>query len=128
MTLPRRHTSAMSFGIAQRSGFGVDLGFLFADVGLMQDTESLGVRCHQPVFYPVMDHLDEMPGAVWAAVQITQFGSTTLRCPPRSSGNVSNPWSQLLKDGIEPLHNIDIEFRSGSFTAWLKPRRFKAST
>ena len=46
---------------------------LFADLGAVQDVQSLGVRGHDPVLDPVVDHLHEMAGAVGTAVEVTPF-------------------------------------------------------
>ena len=81
MTLPRRQTSAISrqvelvlvvLGIAQRRRFGVARARPLADIGVAQDVESLGVRGHQPVLDAVVDHLDEVAGAVRPAMQVAR--------------------------------------------------------
>ena len=61
-------------GIAQRRRFGVDRVLLFADVGVAQDAHPLGVGGHDSVFDAVVDHLDEVAGAVGTAVQIALLG------------------------------------------------------
>src|SRR5262249_37304423 len=45
-----------------------------ADVGIPQDAQSLGVGGHDAVFDAVVDHLDEVAGAVRPAVQVTLLG------------------------------------------------------
>ena len=83
MTLPRRHTSAMSrqiqvvlvvFGVAQRRRLGVDLVILLADVRRAQDVHAFGIRRHHAVLDAVVDHLHEMAGAVRAAMEVALLG------------------------------------------------------
>ncbi len=57
-------------GMLQRRGLGVFLARLRADVGIAQDVESFGVGRHHAVFDAVVNHLDEMTGAVRAAMQV----------------------------------------------------------
>ncbi len=62
------------FGIAQRRRFGVDLFLVLADVGVLQNGQPLGIGRHDAVLDAVVDHLDEVPGPVGAAVQIAVLG------------------------------------------------------
>ena len=61
-------------GIAERRRFGIDLFRVLADVGVLQDGEALGIGGHDAVLDAVVHHLDEVTGAVGAAVQIAVFG------------------------------------------------------
>ena len=45
-----------------------------AGVGVLEDVQALGVGGHEPVLDAVVDHLDEVPGAVGAAVQVAVLG------------------------------------------------------
>ncbi len=93
-------------GIAQWRGLGVDGSRLFSDVSLAQDSESLGVGRHQAVLDPVVDHLDEMPGAVGTAVQVALLGSAVGRFPSRRAWNVADAGRQPLEDWIEPVDHV----------------------
>ena len=48
---------------------------MLADVGLVQDVEAFGIGRHDSVLDAVVDHLDEMPGPVRAAMQKALFGA-----------------------------------------------------
>src|SRR5262249_13531738 len=43
----------------------------FFGIRVKKDVETFGVGLHQPVFDPVVNHLDEMTGACWTAVEVT---------------------------------------------------------
>ena len=58
----------------QWGGLGILRAIRGADVGFVQDVEPLGKGGHHAVFDPVVHHLDEVAGAVRAAVQPAQFG------------------------------------------------------
>src|SRR4029453_1646665 len=90
--------------VAQRRCFGIDLMFLLAYVGGSQDTQSLGVGGHDAVFNAVMNHLDEVAGAVWPAMQIALLGGTACLLTSRGARYlVAHARSQPGEDGIEVL-------------------------
>src|SRR5262249_29399442 len=57
-------------GLSQRRRLGIDLVTPLADVGGAQDAEPFRVGGHDPVLDPVVDHLDEVSGAIRPAVEI----------------------------------------------------------
>ena len=79
ITLPRRHSSAISrqvervlevLGMRERRRLGVVAAARGVPASAWRRMfEALGVGRHQPVLDPVVHHLDEVPGAVRAAVQ-----------------------------------------------------------
>src|SRR5262249_6763476 len=90
-------------GMAQRRGLGVDLALLLPGVGLEEDVEPLGVRRHEAVLDPVVDHLHEMPRAGGATVKVA------LLC--RALPGATGCWHggilagrERREDGIEPAH------------------------
>ena len=108
MTLPRRQTSAMSaqvqvvlvvLGIAQRRRLGVDLLRAACRCWHAEDIEALGIGGHQAVFDAVVDHLDEMPGAVRAAVQIALLGGAAGSSRARRARRVPIPGASAAKIG-----------------------------
>src|SRR5579884_305106 len=90
--------------VAERSGFGVGGVLLVADVGAAQDAEAFGVGGHDAVLDSVVHHLDEVSGAVRAAVEITRFGGALQRFAPRGAGNLAAAGRQGTEDGVEMLH------------------------
>ncbi len=66
ITLPRRHTSAMSGRLrSKRSSSGSSSRVL-----ALQNVEAFGIGLHQPVFDAVVHHLDEVPGAARPGMDI----------------------------------------------------------
>src|SRR4029450_9591148 len=93
--------------VAQRRCFGIDLMFLLAYVGGSQYTQSLGVGGHDAVLNAVMNHLDEVAGAVWPAMQIALLGGTAcLLTSPGARYLVAPAGSQPGKDWVEMLDHI----------------------
>jgi hypothetical protein len=62
---------------------------LFADVGVTQDVETLGIRGHQTVLNSVVHHLDEVSGAVGTAVQVALLGGSTNLLASRRAWDVA---------------------------------------
>src|SRR5438046_2792283 len=62
---------------------GVDLLRPLADVGAAQDGQALGVGGHEAVLDAVVDHLDEVAGAVGPAVQVAALRGAAGLLPPR---------------------------------------------
>src|SRR4029434_8078891 len=84
--------------VTQRRRLGIALMFLLAYVGGTQDTQAFGVGRHDAVLNAVMNHLDEVAGAVWPAVQITLLGGTANLFTPRRARYVAWAGSQPGKD------------------------------
>src|SRR5262249_51191363 len=77
---------------------------LLADVGGLQDAQAFGVGGHDAVLDPVMNHLDEVTGAIGAAMQITLLrGTANFLAPRRARYLVAYAGSQPGEDWIEML-------------------------
>src|SRR6266540_3401791 len=99
--------------VTQRRRFRVAGVTLFADVGIAQDAQPLGVGGHDAVFDTVVDHLDEVAGAVLATVQITQFGGTVELFASRGARNVASPRSEALdRVSLAPDHHAVATFQT----------------
>src|SRR5262245_31561258 len=48
------------------------------DVRRAQDSQAFGVRRHNSVLNPVVDHLDEVPCTAWAAMQVTELSGAAM--------------------------------------------------
>src|SRR5262245_41327590 len=94
--------------VAQRRRFGIDLMLLLAHVGGSQDAQTLGVGGHDAVFDAVMNHLDEVARAVWAAMQIALLGCAAGLLASRGARYlVAHARSQPAEDWIEMLdHSV----------------------
>ena len=69
-------------GIAQRRGFGVRLLLGVPHVRVLEDVQPFGVRLHDPVLDPVVDHLHEVAGSARPAVQPAFSGCATSPSRP----------------------------------------------
>src|SRR4029077_14436787 len=56
----------------------------------------------------VVDHLYEMTGAIWAAVQVALFGRTVDFVPAWGAGYIAYPRGERSKNWIEPLDGLDL--------------------
>ena len=69
-------------GVAQWCSFCIGRAVsLFADVSATQNRKPLRVCRHDAVLDSIVDHLDEIAGAIWAALQVTLFGHTVDLVP-----------------------------------------------
>ena len=93
-------------GVAQRRRFRVDLVESLADVGAAQDAQALGVGGHDAVFDAVVDHLDEVPGPRWPAVQVALLGGAADLLASRRARDVADAGRQRLEDRIEVLDRL----------------------
>src|SRR5215467_14853703 len=76
-----------------------------ADIGGVQNAKPLGVCGHDSVLDSVVDHLDEVTGAVRPTVEISALGSPAVGLPSGSAGDVAGAGSKLREDRIETLHD-----------------------
>src|SRR4051812_28860056 len=92
-------------GMAQRRRFGVVAAVFFANVGVAENVEALGVGGHEAVFDAIVDHFYEMAGAVRAAMEIAVL---------RGAGGFVAAWQarggivggrQSREDWVERLDN-----------------------
>src|SRR5579864_1371056 len=93
-------------GIAEGRCFRIGFAARLAGVGVLEDVQTLRVSGHQSVFDSVVDHLDEMPRAGRAAMQITFFGGAAGFFAARSALRIATSWSQCFEDGIEMFDDI----------------------
>ncbi len=107
-TLPRRHISAtcatsisifVVIGFAQRRSLSVHLLMAQTDIGILDDVEAFGERRHHAVLDAVMDHLDEVAGAIWAAMEIAILGLRWLPGGTRCTRRRSTPGASERKIG-----------------------------
>src|SRR6476646_2260686 len=68
---------------------------------MTQNADPLRISGHDAVLDPVVHHLDEVPGTVCAAVQITELGSAADLLAPGGARDVSDPGRQRLEDRVE---------------------------
>src|SRR4051812_25244479 len=88
------------FRIAQRRSLSIDLRGMLADVGALQDTKPFRIGRHHPILNAVMHHLDEVPRAIAATVQIPLLRSPPNLLPPRSPRHIPHPRSNSPEDRI----------------------------
>ena len=110
-TLPRRQTSVIAaMSNSYRYCSGCRIGAVSAscscacgaDVRVLQHVQAFGIRRHDAVLDAVVDHLDEVAGAVRAAVQVSAFrraDGRALAAWRRWSGR--DAWRQRGEDRIE---------------------------
>ena len=75
---------------------------------MLEDVQALGVRGHDAVLDAVVDHLDEMAGAVGAAVQVAVLGGAAKFLAARRARTVADAGGQRLEDRIEMLHDVGL--------------------
>src|SRR5262245_52468099 len=92
--------------ITQRRCLGVDRIRLLADIRIAKDAKALGIRRHDAVFDSVVDHLHEMPRAVWAAVKIALLGSSAELFTTRCAWNFAFARREGRENWIEPLYDF----------------------
>ena len=81
-------------------------GLLLADVGVLQDAQTLGVGGHDAVFDSVVDHLDEVAGSVRTAMQVALFGGAAQLLASGRARDVAAPGRKRGENGIEVLDHI----------------------
>src|SRR5262249_6800015 len=95
------HLVLVVLGVAERRRLGVDGAAPPADVGVGEDVEALGVGGHHAVLHAVVDHLDEVPGAALAAVQVPLLGGAPGLLAAGRARDRSAPGGEGLEDGVE---------------------------
>ena len=80
-------------------------GGSFSDAGVTQDVEPLGVRLHQSVLDAVVDHLDEVPGARRAAVEVALFGRASL-LRDQGARDVADARGERLRNRVEAPNDL----------------------
>src|SRR5690348_11885697 len=94
------------FRVAKRRRLGIDRAVLLSNVGIAKHSQSLGISRHHTVLDTVVNHLDEVSGAVWPAVQVAQLGCAVEFLPSRGSRDVSSTGRQPLENWIEMFDHL----------------------
>src|SRR5579875_1934592 len=98
----------VGLGLAQRGRLGVDLVLVLARVGVLDDVKALGDRGHHAVLDAVVDHLDEVPGAVGPAVQVPLGGGAAVLRPAGRRHRVALAGGDGPEDRVEPLDRLGL--------------------
>src|SRR5260370_4277636 len=75
------------------------------DIGILQDVKTFGIGLHQAIFDAVMNHLDEVPGADRAGVDVALLDPGIASLAPAGARNVADARRQYREDRIEPIHH-----------------------
>ena len=94
---------------------------LLADIGVAQNAHPFRVGGHDAVLDPVMDHLDEVAGAVRPAVQVAQLGGAADAFAPGRTRDVPRTRRQRLEDRIEMPHSAFWSADHHAVTAFQAP-------
>src|ERR1051326_4756004 len=87
--------------IAQWSSLSIDRLLLQTNVGVTQDIQPLGIRCHDTILDAIVNHLDEVACPVRSAVQIPLFGGAPQFLSPRCTFHGPDSRSQCRENRIE---------------------------
>src|SRR6202165_5442571 len=74
------------------------------DIGILQDVKTFGIGLHQAIFDAVMNHLDEVPGADRAGVNVALLDPDIASLAAASAWNLAKARRQCREDRIEPIH------------------------
>src|SRR5260370_34357272 len=72
-------------------------------IGVLQDVKSFGIGLHQAVFDAVMDHLDEMPGADRAGMDIALLDPGIASLAPRGARDIADARRERGENRVEPV-------------------------
>jgi len=111
MTLPRRHTSAMSamsgcmvvLGVTQRRSLGVHGLLLLARVGMVHDVQPSAYEAMMPYSMPLWTILTKWPRRLDRSVD-SHVRLCRLPSPGRACGCRIDAWGQGRKNGVDTLH------------------------
>src|SRR5262245_38059862 len=111
--------------IAQRRSLCVDYIRLLADIGRLEDRETLGIGRHHAVLDAVVHHLDEMTGAAGPAMQVTllrcsavPFASWCARDVAATGCQGGEDWVELPNDlGLATNHHTVATLQAPDATA-----------
>src|SRR4029077_7713428 len=87
--------------IAQRRSLGIHRTLTLPGVSGFQNADTLGVSGHDSVFDAVMDHFDEVPGAVRATMQVTLLCRAPEFLAARRARHVADARREGGKDRIQ---------------------------
>src|SRR6266446_8995002 len=77
---------------------------LRANIGVAQNVHPFRISGHDAILDPIVDHLDEVAGAVAAAAQVTELGGAADLLASGRARDVACAGRERLKDRIEALH------------------------
>src|ERR1700736_1843092 len=87
----------------------------------MENRETFRVRRHDAILDSVVDHLDKVAGAVWAAVQVALFGGPINLVAPRGARNVAYSRSEGSENWVEPLDDLRLAPNHHAITSLQTP-------
>src|SRR6187402_1197360 len=76
------------------------------DIGVLEDVEAFGIGLHQAVFDAVVDHLDEMPGADRAGMDVALLDAGIAPLTSLRAWNVAGAGRERGEDRIEPIDHL----------------------
>ena len=79
---------------------------MLADVGFVQDVEAFSIGRHDSVFDAVVDHLDEMPGPVRAAMQKALFSAAAAGFASGGWRGGTSAGRECRKDRLQVSDNV----------------------
>src|ERR1051325_7163390 len=94
---------------------------LFADVGGLENAQTLGIGGHDAVLDSVVNHFNEVAGAIWTAMQITLFSGTADPFTARRARNIAYAWRECRKNWIEMLHDLPLAANHHAVTSLQSP-------
>src|ERR1700730_18221968 len=86
-----------------------------------QNVEALGVGLHQSVLDAVMHHLDEMPGAARAGVNVAALGAGIAFLVARCARDVAQTGGERREDRVEAIHSLLLAADHHAVTALYAP-------
>src|ERR1700759_979935 len=73
------------------------------DIGVLEDVEAFGIGLHQAIFDAVVDHLDEMPGADGAGMDVALLDAGIAALTSVGARDVADARRKTCEDRIEPV-------------------------
>src|SRR5205809_4468765 len=109
------------FGIAQRSRLGVSIALLFSHAGGLQNAQALGIGGHDPVLDAVVNHLDEVAGAIRTAMEVALFSTPAQFLASRRAGDVADARRQRRENRIQALNDLRLAANHHAVAAFQSP-------
>src|SRR5262249_53799987 len=91
---------------AQRRGLGIYLALPLPHVSSFQNADTFSVSGHDAVLDAVMDHFDEVPGAVGSAMKVALLRRATEFLAARRARRIADARCKRSKDGIQTLNDF----------------------
>src|SRR6267154_738259 len=79
------------------------LGGQRVDIGIPENVESLGIGLHQAIFDAVVNHLDEVPGADRAGMNIALLDARIASLAAAGALDIADARRQACEDRIEAI-------------------------